>query len=114
MITQTGYAAPYRVNRRSAALRYPCRSADAQHLHPVRIRPDGAVSGCGLLSRSQRCSWKSLPGAIDLARAQFALTVVWHFLFPAFTIGLASYLAVLEACWLADPRMSISTPIATG
>lgn len=45
-------------------------------------------------------SMSSLPSAADLARAQFALTVVWHFLFPAFTIGLASYLAVLEAFWL--------------
>jgi cytochrome d ubiquinol oxidase subunit I len=42
----------------------------------------------------------TLPSAVDLARAQFALTVVWHFLFPAFTIGLASYLAVLEGLWL--------------
>ncbi len=33
-----------------------------------------------------------LPSALDLARSQFAFTVVWHFLFPAFTIGLASYL----------------------
>ncbi|GJD30943.1 Cytochrome bd ubiquinol oxidase subunit 1 [Methylobacterium adhaesivum] len=41
-----------------------------------------------------------LPSAVDLARAQFALTVVWHFLFPAFTIGLASFLAVLEGRWL--------------
>jgi cytochrome d ubiquinol oxidase subunit I len=35
-----------------------------------------------------------------LARAQFAFTVSFHFLFPAFTIGLASYLLVLEAPWL--------------
>ena len=41
-----------------------------------------------------------LPSAIDLARFQFAFTVVWHFIFPAFTIGLASYLAVLEGLWL--------------
>ena len=41
-----------------------------------------------------------LPSALDLARFQFAFTVVWHFLFPAFTIGLASYLAVLEGLWL--------------
>jgi cytochrome d ubiquinol oxidase subunit I len=41
-----------------------------------------------------------LPSALDLARAQFAFVVVWHFLFPAFTIGLASFLAVLEALWL--------------
>ena len=41
-----------------------------------------------------------LPSAVDLARFQFAFTVVWHFLFPAFTIGLSSFLAVLEALWL--------------
>lgn len=38
--------------------------------------------------------------AIDLARLQFAFTVSFHFLFPAFTIGLASFLAVLEGLWL--------------
>ena len=41
-----------------------------------------------------------LPDAIVLARIQFAFTVSFHFLFPATTIGLASYLAVLEALWL--------------
>ena len=41
-----------------------------------------------------------LPSALDLARSQFAFVVVWHFLFPSFTIGLASFLAVLEALWL--------------
>lgn len=35
-----------------------------------------------------------------LARAQFAFTVSFHFIFPAFSIGLASYLMVLEALWL--------------
>jgi cytochrome d ubiquinol oxidase subunit I len=35
-----------------------------------------------------------------LARIQFAFTISFHFLFPAFTIGLASYLAVLEGLWL--------------
>lgn len=45
-------------------------------------------------------SLEGLPSALDLARFQFAFTIVWHFLFPAFTIGLASYLAVLEALWL--------------
>ncbi|MFB9214054.1 cytochrome ubiquinol oxidase subunit I [Vibrio sinaloensis] len=38
--------------------------------------------------------------AIDLARFQFAFTVSFHIIFPAFTIGLASYLAVLEGLWL--------------
>ena len=38
--------------------------------------------------------------AILLARIQFAFTVSFHFIFPAFTIGLASFLAVLNAFWL--------------
>ena len=40
------------------------------------------------------------PTALLLARWQFAFTVSFHFLFPPFTIGLAAYLAVLEALWL--------------
>lgn len=35
-------------------------------------------------------------GPILLARIQFAFTVSFHIIFPAFTIGLASFLAVLE------------------
>ena len=42
--------------------------------------------------------------ALLLARAQFAFTVSFHFLLPAFTIGLASFLAVLEAAWLKTGR----------
>ena len=38
--------------------------------------------------------------AVLLARIQFAFTVSFHFLFPAFTIGLASYLAVLNGLYL--------------
>lgn len=35
-----------------------------------------------------------------LARIQFAFTVSFHIIFPAFSIGLASFLAVLEGLWL--------------
>ena len=38
--------------------------------------------------------------ALIIARIQFAFTISFHFIFPAFSIGLASYLAVLEALWL--------------
>ena len=38
--------------------------------------------------------------ALILARIQFAFTVSFHIIFPAFSIGLASYLAVLEGLWL--------------
>jgi cytochrome d ubiquinol oxidase subunit I len=43
--------------------------------------------------------------ALVLARAQFAFTVSFHFIFPAFSIGLASYLAVLEALWLKTGKI---------
>src|SRR4051794_18502325 len=43
-------------------------------------------------------------GAVELARAQFAFTMSFHIIFPAFSIGLASYLAVLEAAWLWTGR----------
>jgi cytochrome d ubiquinol oxidase subunit I len=36
-----------------------------------------------------------------LARIQFAFTVSFHIIFPSFTIGLASWLAVLEWRWLS-------------
>ena len=39
-----------------------------------------------------------------LARIQFAFTISFHILFPAFTIGLASWLAVLEWRWLKTGR----------
>ena len=38
--------------------------------------------------------------AVLLARIQFAFTVSFHFIFPSFSIGLASFLAVLEGLWL--------------
>ncbi len=38
--------------------------------------------------------------AETLARFQFAFTMSFHIVFPVFTIGLASFLVVLEALWL--------------
>lgn len=42
--------------------------------------------------------------ALLLARIQFGFTISFHIIFPALTIGLASYLAVLEALWLRTGR----------
>jgi cytochrome d ubiquinol oxidase subunit I len=39
-----------------------------------------------------------------LSRIQFAFLIAFHFLLPAFTIGLASYIAVLEGVYLATGR----------
>jgi cytochrome d ubiquinol oxidase subunit I len=38
--------------------------------------------------------------ALTLARIQFGFTISFHILYPAITIGLASYLMVLEGMWL--------------
>jgi cytochrome bd ubiquinol oxidase subunit I len=42
--------------------------------------------------------------ALILARLQFAFTIAWHIIFPSFSIGLASFLAVLEGLWLTTRR----------
>ncbi|MFV3288636.1 cytochrome ubiquinol oxidase subunit I [Pseudomonas sp. NY11955] len=38
--------------------------------------------------------------ALELARIQFGFTITFHIIFPAITIGLAAFLAVLEGLWL--------------
>src|SRR5271157_1216491 len=50
-----------------------------------------------VLSREER--WIMPFDAVDLARMQFAFTVGFHIVFPAFSIGLASFLAVLDLSW---------------
>jgi cytochrome d ubiquinol oxidase subunit I len=47
--------------------------------------------------------------ALLLGRIQFGFTIAFHILFPAFTIGLASYLAVLEGLWLVTKRELFKT-----
>ncbi|WP_429405506.1 cytochrome ubiquinol oxidase subunit I [Paraburkholderia sp. GAS82] len=42
--------------------------------------------------------------ALDLSRLQFAFTVSFHIIFPAMSIGLASFIAVLEAAWLKSGK----------
>jgi cytochrome d ubiquinol oxidase subunit I len=39
-----------------------------------------------------------------LSRFQFAGTIAFHIIFPAFTVGLAAWLCVLEAAWLATDK----------
>ena len=43
--------------------------------------------------------------ALDLSRLQFAFTVSFHIIFPAMSIGLASFIAVLEAAWLKTGKL---------
>ncbi|MGI8895214.1 MAG: cytochrome ubiquinol oxidase subunit I, partial [Casimicrobiaceae bacterium] len=41
---------------------------------------------------------------VFLSRIQFAFVIAFHFLLPAFTIGLASYIAVLEGLHFATKQ----------
>src|SRR4030088_1131734 len=43
--------------------------------------------------------------ALLLSRIQFAFTISFHIIFPAFTIGLAAWLTVLEALHLRTGRL---------
>lgn len=47
--------------------------------------------------------------ALILSRLQFAFTIAFHIIFPSFTIGLASYLAVLEGLWLVTKNEAFKT-----
>src|ERR1700691_5688667 len=37
--------------------------------------------------------------ALILSRLQFGWVIAWHILLPAFTVGLASYIALMEGLW---------------
>lgn len=43
--------------------------------------------------------------ALFLSRLQFAFTISIHILFPAFSIGLATFLAIMEGTWLATKNI---------
>src|SRR5271157_5454214 len=53
--------------------------------------------------RRQRRGTMSLDPLV-LSRIQFAWVIAWHFLLPAFTVGLASFIAVLEGLYLFTGR----------
>ena len=40
-----------------------------------------------------------LADALDLARWQFALTTLYHFIFVPLTLGLAPFVAVMQTIW---------------
>ena len=42
--------------------------------------------------------------ALFLSRLQFAWVIAWHFLLPAFTVGLASFIAFMEGLHLFTGR----------
>jgi cytochrome d ubiquinol oxidase subunit I len=47
--------------------------------------------------------------ALMLSRLQFGFTIAYHIIFPSFTIGLASFLMVLEGLWLTTRNDAFKT-----
>ena len=39
------------------------------------------------------------PSTVDWARAQFALTAIYHWLFVPLTLGLALVMGIMETCY---------------
>ncbi len=39
-----------------------------------------------------------------ISRLQFAFTIIWHIVFPTFTIGLSAYIATLCVMWMRTGR----------
>src|SRR6202047_1877845 len=63
------------------------------------------------ISPNRTCGLKVRRIAMDitallLSRIQFAFTITFHIIFPSFTIGLAAWLAVIEAMSLATGRQA--------
>ncbi|SHL05422.1 Cytochrome bd terminal oxidase subunit I [Paraburkholderia terricola] len=42
---------------------------------------------------------------LDLSRAQFAMTAIFHILWPIPTISLSAFLVLIEVLWLGAGRM---------
>jgi cytochrome d ubiquinol oxidase subunit I len=42
--------------------------------------------------------------ALDLARAQFAVTTIFHMIWPLLSIGLSLMMVVMEVLWLKEEK----------
>ena len=47
-------------------------------------------------------------GAINWARAQFALTAIYHWLFVPLTLGLAVIMGICETCWYRTQKQAVT------
>ena len=73
---------------------------------PVRRGPPAPAGG---YRQPRSTGMDTALSALDLARLQFAFTVSFHIVFPALSIGLASFIAVLEYRWLKTGKQYYKT-----
>jgi cytochrome d ubiquinol oxidase subunit I len=78
---------------RSGRWKAPCAAAQAS-VAPA-AHPAGAFDACGQRSEPE----DPVIDALLLSRIQFFWVVAFHILLPAFTVGLACYVATLEFLW---------------
>jgi cytochrome bd plastoquinol oxidase subunit 1 apoprotein (EC 1.10.3.-) len=45
-----------------------------------------------------------LSDSVSLSRMQFAVTAIFHMLWPVLTTGMSIYLVVVEGMWLKNPQ----------
>ncbi|OLL86551.1 Cytochrome d ubiquinol oxidase subunit I [Pseudonocardia sp. Ae263_Ps1] len=80
------------------------RSRPGPAVRPVRDAPPRTtIDGAGPADRSRRPSGGGVEDAmnLDLARWQFAIVTVYHFLFVPLTIGLSLLVASMQTVWVA-------------
>ena len=84
------------------------RAIDAAASDPttVRLQPDSAMSRHA--TSSSRTAQEVAMNKVDLARCQFAMTSIYHFLFVPVTIGLSFLTALLQTAWHRTGRRGIS------
>src|SRR6187402_2784889 len=80
---------------RTSAVRFVLRRRRCSRSTTFRSRPRARRRPRSGRERTGDCPMD--PTALLLSRLQFAFTISFHIIFPAFTIGLAAWLTVLEA-----------------
>src|SRR5664279_1822760 len=64
-----------------------------------RLPPLHALRTTCMSSGVRQARWERRMSQLDLARRQFAMTSIYHFLFVPVTIGLAFLAALLQTAW---------------
>jgi Cytochrome bd terminal oxidase subunit I len=62
------------------------------------------LSRSSIFAHHSYADWNDRMSLDPLSRLQFAWVTAWHILLPAFTVGLASYMAVVEGLHFATGR----------
>jgi len=68
------------------------------------VRAYGARIACLKRPASTGQELRTMPDVLDLARWQFAITTVYHFIFVPLTIGLGPIVAIMQTAWVVTKK----------